>query len=670
MIDVNLFFNFIQKYPQESVWTGLVAARFALQLWDIQKDYPPLTFDNWQIKHDERCYAVPQARNMFLKDRQRIYDYYPSVVGIDSGIFGQLLAFFGFKVFGLNNLALRLPYVIIGNLWLGLAGLSIMHIAPGIIGISIALLLLLNYNFFLLTRCAILDSIFILHLSLLAAIYIFKHDAFVSNLHVAGFISAALVLVRGYFAGFSFVFIGLAALVERIEFGEWLRLIIYSASGIIIFGSIVLAVFWRWGLLSEHIHYALKVYRTLMGKKEGHFIGNTKAVGADVAREYFKTLLDWFINKHNSRLDYFVIGLFFLTVPVLFLIDTQSITKTLVLYILIYMSIQYFSWFHGKRILITLLAALILFAALSQDILLFLSSYMPAAVIPNLFLGLFWTATLIYMLISQYPVVKSAVADRSDAVRENSKILDQCIPEGTAVYMSCFSFRAMWQSQRRLISIDDSHADNQIILDKAFKEGAKYVALDDRWGDIDYKSLGRLNLIHIFRVSDVDIDVAMNVYVYEILAGNQTNDVNLPFVEILSGLQKSLKAVNSAEINEDKLPEFLKGLEGYAEDLLEIDMDENTLDIPFASKIVYNTASALKSHGMFGTASKLFDLLVRKLTPKYDRNMLACAYFHLGEIKKEANDVKIAKGYFKTCLNLMPEHRKARLYLKRGIKHE
>ena len=77
-------------------------------------------------------------------------------------------------------------------------------------------------------------------------------------------------------------------------------------------------------------------------------------------------------------------------------------------------------------------------------------------------------------LLKLYPNIKTYSVER------NSRDLDGLLPGGSTIYMHCYGFRFFWQTHHRIISADDQRATNQMILDKAVQEGAKYVLLSRR----------------------------------------------------------------------------------------------------------------------------------------------------------------------------------------------
>jgi len=91
----------------------------------------------------------------------------------------------------------------------------------------------------------------------------------------------------------------------------------------------------------------------------------------------------------------------------------------------------------------------------------------------------------------------------------------------------------------------------------------------------------------------------------------------------------------------------------YFKKSVEISSEQNPL-------YLYNLASSYKKRGDYESAVKYFK---KALTTSFDYELKSGVYFHLGEIDLWNNNVKKAKEYFEECLEINPNHRKAREYL-------
>jgi tetratricopeptide (TPR) repeat protein len=80
----------------------------------------------------------------------------------------------------------------------------------------------------------------------------------------------------------------------------------------------------------------------------------------------------------------------------------------------------------------------------------------------------------------------------------------------------------------------------------------------------------------------------------------------------------------------------------------------------------HNGASELESAGYLDEAGTLFGRLLDRLLTlqgEFTEPIGAC-YLHLGQIAHRAKRVKKARTYYEACLELVPNHRRARRHLK------
>ena len=84
--------------------------------------------------------------------------------------------------------------------------------------------------------------------------------------------------------------------------------------------------------------------------------------------------------------------------------------------------------------------------------------------------------------------------------------------------------------------------------------------------------------------------------------------------------------------------------------------------------ISYNVASLLKRVGQRREAERRFaELAKRGKNIRSRSRYVAGSFFHLGEISLLLNRPDRARGFFCRCLQIMPNHKKAKEYLDMGL---
>ncbi|MFH1867408.1 MAG: hypothetical protein ABH843_00430, partial [Candidatus Omnitrophota bacterium] len=102
-------------------------------------------------------------------------------------------------------------------------------------------------------------------------------------------------------------------------------------------------------------------------------------------------------------------------------------------------------------------------------------------------------------------------------VAENSKDLDRILPEGSTIYMHCYAFRFFWQTRHRIISADDQVMNNQLILDKAVKERAKFLLLSKRGGPLSVSKGYRLRMLREYLTNVSESGYSDYYRLYEVI---------------------------------------------------------------------------------------------------------------------------------------------------------
>jgi hypothetical protein len=104
-------------------------------------------------------------------------------------------------------------------------------------------------------------------------------------------------------------------------------------------------------------------------------------------------------------------------------------------------------------------------------------------------------------------------------VEENSRTLDEILPEGTEIYAYGLAARFVWMSHHRILSWDDQLKNNQMVLDEAIARHATHVLLVDP-STIPADYVGgfhppvsvELELVHTFVTTPADSDYPMRSF--------------------------------------------------------------------------------------------------------------------------------------------------------------
>jgi hypothetical protein len=133
-----------------------------------------------------------------------------------------------------------------------------------------------------------------------------------------------------------------------------------------------------------------------------------------------------------------------------------------------------------KRAVVFFPITLLFFASLYRDTLMCFASHSKKIVIHSV--------ALVFVIISWgYRTISAAEFlfrmpnfGISRGVEHNSRQLDKDVPQHATIYAHSYGFRFFWQTRHRLISADDQLMNNQMIIEKALKEGGQFVLLARR----------------------------------------------------------------------------------------------------------------------------------------------------------------------------------------------
>jgi hypothetical protein len=505
---------------------GMVSVFVIFQLVDLNADYNSM---HWTIQHDEKL-TVPDARAFYIGGDQSINDYnYPFSAMF--GIVGPKLHELGFRIFGLNNYGLRFFYAVVAGIGTLLLCLVIVRIVPSWAGVALVMFQLFNYKYFILTRCAILENILCAFLFFILFLYI-AHTAYLLNhILVLSFISGALIFTKPLFPFYGFMLIIAIVITESvIESNKVIKIRIMKivstglsfAAGLIFFGAVQLIMLANIGIGNQYFSNILRAYYEVSGQES-----LAKQVGAYwtypptglkmVVPVFYEQITSWYVtdkqymdnvgfNVNNVPADSIIISsicTIIISASLAFLIIRKRASKpTIAMGLFLFVNIVFaaYTHFYIKRALPFMPIAFLFMVLLIKDLSRCIETAVVKAVIKRLAVCLLFifsgrvikrlaVCLLLFMLCARikshyYFLTEGNEPLRSFSNARNSRELDALVPEGQSIYMHCYGSRFLWQSQRRLISGDDHIVINQVILDKAVGEHAKYIVLTDRGGPI------------------------------------------------------------------------------------------------------------------------------------------------------------------------------------------
>ncbi|MBU1169609.1 MAG: hypothetical protein KKD44_08610 [Proteobacteria bacterium] len=505
-----------------------LAAITLIQLWDSRAEYAspllgPARFSSWCIHHDEKI-MISDCRYYYLRHHadMGIDDYKPYPVSAAFGLAGPLLAAMGFRLFGFNNVGLRVFFILMAGVTNLFCILSFQTLAPGIVGACIGMIYLLSYCNFLLTRHAILENVMTFLLCSILFLYI-HYPLFLSeNLFWFAFFTGVSLLFKPNYALYGYMLFFVMALIDPVGRSGLPGMFLGAMAGILFFEGGQLVILYRMGIVRWRYFNLLSAFKQQSGRNVDLLQKFTPS-GWSVFPEYLIHFAEWFFFPWGGKRLYhrrvLLVVSFVVTLATSFslVMGMHRAGHVIIVFTLVYLILSATMFFFLKR-------AVSLFPLLMMLVCLVCRS------ISDAFLFLFPNGGIVILIVclvsvffyaaSQYRVVRRFKACRSHGVEKNSQALDGDIPEGSEVYAHCYAYRFFWQVRRqRLFSCADDSMDNQMILEWALKEDAKYLLFSSRGGNIDFSKtdfFGIIRLVKTYENSDIESDVVDEYALFEI----------------------------------------------------------------------------------------------------------------------------------------------------------
>jgi hypothetical protein len=510
----------------------VVLAVIVLQLIDLDAEYHTM---GWLVQHEEKL-NIPDARAFYLKEPQRVTDY-TEPLSVIFGIMGSRIVQLGFHLFGFNNYGLRVNFVIVSGIATLLLVSILLRMLPGLMGVMVSMFYVVNYKQFILTRYAIHENLSVLSLIGLIWLYVAQNRFFVKNMNWIAFLCGGLVLVKQNFPLYCMVLIGTLALTERLALRRLIYLALSCLAGLLVFLSIQGIILYRMNLLGLYVNNVIRSINAQSGHGESYnilFEHVRFAPGLlNVMPLYFELLLSFFVmdiaNVRNIGVDpglipadhkvawtlVFVL-LLWLSLRLFQQHKLSKMSMSLALFLILSLIFASQSHFYIKRALPFFPITLIFFASLYNDSLSALSRKRAGSVVKHAVFVMI-VMVLLYRSSAQAQYIKGLYPTVTNGVEVNSSQLDRLVPAGSTVYMHCYGIRFFWQSRLRIISGEDTLMNNQMIFDKAVKEGGRYVLLASRGGDVKANNEFQLNVLSRFHTEDSDSGYPINYLLLEIV---------------------------------------------------------------------------------------------------------------------------------------------------------
>jgi len=509
-----------------------------LEFVDLNAEYDSM---GWTVQHDEKL-VVPDARSLYLGGDQKLSDYRePASAGF--GILGPYLTSLGFRLFGLNNYGLRFVCTAMSVASMALLAFSLLRLHPSWLGVLFCVINLINYRYFIMAHYALIEDILILSLCGIAWLYISRPKTLVAILNPLAFFGGVLFLFKQMFPVYWLSFLGCIALSERVSLRSFVKFVVWSLAGLIVFGSLQLAVLHKMGMLSLYTNNISRAVHVFAG-------GSTDGLSLQIYPEapglvgivpHFADLLTlwymphyahpkiWFGWKQISlwqanRAMLLFLGLLGVSLWLLRRKKLSRSTIALGMFLVGMLVVLSSTFFYVKRALPLFPITFLFLTSLLRDMLHGSTGTRMAKALTRAALWCTIFFVIYYVIWQGAYVLAKGSAIRSHGVERNSRGLEELVPEKAAVFMHCYGLRFFWQTRRRIISGDDQLMNNEIILAKALREKARFVLLSDRGGTIGQSECPdcppwQVRKRHLY-FSDITDSGYPNVYVlYELAYG-------------------------------------------------------------------------------------------------------------------------------------------------------
>ncbi len=476
------------------------------------------TGEDWFIHHDEKI-ALSDGRFLYLKKTQPdldLWDFLPQPLAAAFGVLSPALMYVGFSLFGLNNLGLRFFNLIINTLTNTLIVFTAFSLLSPILAFILCLLLMLNWNYFILTRHFVLENILSLYLAGIFYIYVCHQSFFASNIFLLALLSSSVILTKINFPAYilvlflplSFAINGMVGMIT-VTIGFVMGLCLFEFLQALILAKYGIAK-WRY----SNLFVALKVHAGIQ-KSMGVRL---RPMGLRVFCSVLNLFVEWFglrrtiinLSKGCGK------GLLLIAIPVIvtlfiFAFDISKPLFILVSFISLYILSLAPMHFYLKRVVSIFPLLLLVVALLLQSV---INQAPQMSLIIQI--GLIGLCGLV--LWRQLLIAFEGYPKRTNSIETFSKYIEELLPEARSIiYSHCYGFRFLWmQKAHRFRFADDNAMNNQEIIDWAIKEGGRYVIITTGGSKVAEYALPLIKPINVLSTTNSDSDIPEGLVICEL----------------------------------------------------------------------------------------------------------------------------------------------------------
>jgi hypothetical protein len=483
----------------------------------------------WGGQHDEKL-SLWAARAAFLGPPHTVWDVQPP--GSVLGWLGPKLSLVGFWIFGLDDAGLRFPFLVISALGLLCFGLACERVAPGPLGFLVFLTMALNLTTIAVGRTALLENVASASMAVLLWFWTCHRQRYVAYASWVAFGCGALVLVKPNFVVYAYMLHACLLAASDVPLRSLARHAFFCAVALAAWMGIHVALLALDGVLSAYSENLGIALRDHLGAHDSSTAPLLYKVGSygltTTAYQMGFWLGAWIVGWHANapRTDHPYFEAACVAVPVVLLAGcvARLVRRRP------FARVPDDVWALSAFLVVNWLVASQMFFALKRAY----PFFFVALVLAAMLLKIVWdlgrgarvavaTALLALHVVRLDSTREFLFANGAELytrnVEENSRTLDQLLPEGTELYAYGLAARFVWMSHRRIFSWDDQWKNNQMILDEAIARHATYVLLaDPSTIPADYVGGFRppvsveLELVHTFVTTPADSDYPMKSF--------------------------------------------------------------------------------------------------------------------------------------------------------------
>lgn len=467
------------------------------------------TGEDWYIHHDEKI-ALSDGRYLYLRKIQPdldIWDFLPQPPAVAFGILPPIVMCLGFKLFGFNNVGLRLINLLITAMTNIMIVITVFNILTPLLAFITCCLLLLNWNYFILTRHFVLENILTLYFTALIFLFFCHPQHFASDLLIISFLASSVILTKINFPVYVFALL-IPLSVSSQGISGFVTALVGFLVGTAFFEMIQIFLLSRYGLAKcrySNLFIALKVHS---GRQKSMGV-RLKPLGLKTFYSTINLFLEWFglkkgIIKIEERMNavYAIIVISILLSLLLLSYKTNTGAEVLYLFIILYVLSLCPMHFYLKR-LVSIFPLIIVAIAMSIQ-------GLQITIPPEGYKGLdiFLIGVTVVIICTQLVNAYKMYSKRSQTIHEFSNNLEGLIPDRQVIYSHCYGFRFLWMVKKhRFRFADDNTMNNQEIIDWAIREQGSYVIITSGGSKINEHSLPLIKPIMIYSTTASDSDI-------------------------------------------------------------------------------------------------------------------------------------------------------------------